>query len=403
MEKNRAKRRDIRIKVAYIVVLLLVVITSVLFFTAKDKGPPVSDGNDDAQPVQTDIPAEDDADSSAADNYIEDASFVNDTGAVDSAQYVNNSVLTCDYGNGKHISIGINDASLTDAIYLNLQCSEATEAHPVIFCVTSSRVTVKYSNALGTDANAGTNADYNNYICVGRTYDFLIPSQTISASDYGGRWFNDPFEDGVLDTGTELYIRAIQLNREDYTGGTLLAVLKATVSFDASSNTYSLAGFESNDVRETGALSEDERVSIVIDAISFIRDDSRGDIWIVPDNLLLGIDETAIVEQIPQTYYKRLLTSSNEDVPRGKFANCDIYAVNLNTPAFGCITIYYAPRAQTIGLNTLGPDSTELNLTAFGYDPVFPFTTQTFQGPESFITIEQKNALLSVNMQKKED
>ena len=68
------------------------------------------------------------------------------------------------------------------------------------------------------------------------------------------------------DGGTTLYIRAVNLS-----SGELIAMCKATIVYDAATDTHHLDALTSSDVVDTGEMTQDEKSVLVQDAITFMQ------------------------------------------------------------------------------------------------------------------------------------
>ena len=184
--------------------------------------------------------------------------------------YMNDRILTYDYGSGT-ISIGV-DLGVQDYLYLNPVCSEAS-AEPgkqVGFFITASSPRLDISYAEGAAATEELNAQEANLVMLGQTYDTAAPAGYKSAENFGVRWERDTMEINEDDGGTTLYIRAVNLS-----SGELIAMCKATIVYDAATDTHHLDTLTSSDVVDTGEMTQEEKSALVQDAITFMRGDGE--------------------------------------------------------------------------------------------------------------------------------
>ena len=180
---------------------------------------------------------------------------------------MNDRILTYDYGSGT-ISIGV-DLGVQDYIYLNPVCSEASAetGKQVGFFITASSPRLDISYAEGAAATDELNAHEANLVMLGQTYDTAgplpgtSPLRILASGGSGTQWkINE--DDG----GTTLYIRAVNLG-----SGELIAMCKATIVYDAATDTHHLDALTSSDVVDTGEMTQDEKSVLVQDAITFMQ------------------------------------------------------------------------------------------------------------------------------------
>lgn len=355
-----------KMAVGFLAIALLCLV--VMFATKSCRADP-SDGPGDSPDITEEeenvIPTEtgDSAD-------IQDFESTDRVSNASTGNYRNNVVLSYDYGSGT-ISLGIGETGLSDYIYLNPQCSEAEsdETHQVGFFITSSRVDVEYSSSTGAAPTDRQNIDCANLVLLGQTYDTAVPAAFEDQTAYGVRWKNDHLVDGIINGGTTLYIRAVNL-----CNGRLLAICQAEIAYDEAAGEYYLASLRDADVLVTGELDEETRDKLVLDAAHFMQD--TGNFLTDAENWTAAI-ASAKVEKVPKPYFSRFFDADGQHANPSAYAKCEVWAVNFQFTT-GFITVYFAPKLQLLGMeNATAPGSTDRDLQPMGYDALNPFTEES--------------------------
>lgn len=286
--------------------------------------------------------------------------------------YMNDRILTYDYGSGT-ISIGV-DLGVQDYLYLNPVCSEASAetGKQVGFFITASSPRLDISYAEGAAATEELNAQEANLVMLGQTYDTAAPAGYKSAENFGVRWERDIMEINEDDGGTTLYIRAVNLS-----SGELIAMCKATIVYDAATDTHHLDTLTSSDVVDTGEMTQEEKSALVQDAITFMQ--GTGNFTPPSEADWTNAAATAKVEHVPEPYFTQFSDTEGQPVRSFDFPynRCEIWAVNLQFPS-GFITVYFAPYLQTLGMESMtAPGETDIDLRPIGYACLNPFTEDT--------------------------
>ena len=128
---------------------------------------------------------------------------------------------------------------------------------------------------------------------LGQTYDTAAPAGYKSAENFGVRWERDTMEINEDDGGTTLYIRAVNLG-----SGELIAMCKATIVYDAATDTHHLDALTSSDVVDTGEMTQDEKSVLVQDAITFMQ--GTGNFTPPTEADWTNAAATAKVEHVPE-------------------------------------------------------------------------------------------------------
>ena len=296
---------------------------------------------------------------------------------LDAAQtpFSNHNAVSYHYGEGNTISVGIDDSSLTDGIYLNISCSEASKETPIGFYVLTDSGFIMYASE---DNNRQALNDVGVYnVLLGRTYDLGSPSEYANDVDYGCKWLSD------AQTNATLYIRAFRLGESSL--GQLVATICISISYNEETRQYAIDSANSSDVNATEKLTSEERDFIVQDAVDFMGNSSRNNRADMFDNLDYDMTSAwatarrlAVVEYVPMTYFTKFYGVDGKAANRRDFIKCDVYAVCFPLTGFGTVTMYYAPALQVMGMTSpYAPGSTDLNLELFGYDAFYPFTQET--------------------------
>lgn len=287
--------------------------------------------------------------------------------------YANDRVLTYNYGSGT-ISLGVDNLGVQDYIYLNPVCSEASAqaGRQVGFFITASSPRLDISYSEGAAATDPMNAQTANLVMLGQTYDTAAPAGYQSVDNYGVRWERDELEINEDNGGTTLYIRAVNLS-----SGELIAMCKATIVYDESTDTHHLDTLASSDVVDTGEMTQEEKSALVQDAITFMQ--GTGNFTPPNEADWTTAASTAKVEHVPEPYFTQFSDKDGQQARAFDFPynRCEIWAVNLQFST-GFITVYFAPYLQTLGMESMtAPGETDIDLRPIGYACLNPFSENT--------------------------
>lgn len=290
--------------------------------------------------------------------------------------YKNERVLVYNYGGGT-ISLGVEAPNETGALYLNPVCSEASPdtLHQVGFYITASSPALYFSHSTGASPSAAENASYANFIMLDETYDTAAPAAYADAENFGVRWENDPLGINTDNGGATLYIRAVNLN-----SGRLIAMCRATITYDKTRNTYELTDLKSSDVIDTGEMSAEAKADLAKRAVEFMEAQS---IVTPPEGSWNSAQENARVEKVPTPYFPWFIGPKGERLKAYEkpYKNCTIWAVNLPLIT-GDVTVYFAPYLQAVlGFeSSTVPEGGELNLVPIGCARLNPRTAEDIIG-----------------------
>lgn len=374
MNRERAKLViKLLLGIAAISVCCLLIIFVMRACSADDAAPDSSDA-----PVTSTGDEDDSASGSGSGTDISDDALSGYVDYEDNSDYeslgnyMNDRVLTYDYGSGT-ISLGV-ELGVQDYIYLNPVCSEAAaeDGKQIGFFITASSPGLEISYPEGAAAADESNAQEANLVMLGQTYDTAVPAGYKSAEDYGVRWERDKMEINEDNGGTTLYIRAVNLS-----SGELIAMCKATIVYDASTDTHHLDTLTSSDVVDTGEMTQEEKSALVQDAVSFMQ--GTGNFTPPNEADWTNAAGTAKVEHVPEPYFTQFSDTKGQQARAFDFPynRCEIWAVNLQFPT-GFITVYFAPYLQTLGMESMtAPGETDIDLRPIGYACLNPFTEDT--------------------------
>ena len=163
--------------------------------------------------------------------------------------YKNDKVLSFNYGSGT-LYLGV-ETDTSDAIYLNPSSSEAA-ARPdkqIGFYIMSSSPELSYSEWEGAEPTDKLNSNRANLVFKDDKFNTAVPAAFHNTVDYGVKWSRSELQLNDDDGGTVLYIRIVQINT-----GKLLAVCKATITYDPATNSHSLISLTDNNITVTGEL-----------------------------------------------------------------------------------------------------------------------------------------------------
>lgn len=245
--------------------------------------------------------------------------------------------IVCDLdGNMITVSNG-NATDVTDAVILNFQMSD--ETRKVGYYIHSTRNALHYpADAQWSDLYSEQNKDHSNFV-INLMHNELIPIEGNTIS-----WSNDLLYDGKSQTGTTLYVRALDLTA----GGQLITGFKVEIRFV--DGAYQLWGVESTDVFSTGELSDEDRELLLLNAYSLAQNQVLNlDGSLVADMANVTVDdilERGYVEYLGnRMYFPTSISPAGRAVLSSTFINLyqDIYAVSIPTSQCGVFTLYYAP------------------------------------------------------------
>lgn len=290
-------------------------------------------------------------------------------------EYVNK-VIEYTYDGGT-ITIGADAPGRVEGIRLDMSCSQASDIGRVGFYLTSE------NNMLLTDFGPGDVKPADawpgclNFYIPARYYDSLVPA-TPTETLFGAVWLDDRASIGIRTESDSIYVRAVNVD-----SGYLLTTFRIDIAFV--DGKYQITDVTDTEVLSTAALSEAERSTIVQDALDFLIEAGRGPAISIndPDR----VRDSAIVEYVPCTYFSSLYDADQDPAIRSSYAGVDTYAVNMNVPGMGVITLYYGPFTQVMYHfeSATEPDSTEKNLTLFGFDATAPFSEESIMVINGFL------------------
>lgn len=324
--------------------VVLTLLVSGLSGKGKDKpAPDVSDKPAvDVQP-SADESNEDWRDNEIVSDSVEAEGEDNATaGLVTDAAYKNDKMVTYAYNaDGDTITFGVASGD-SDMVYLNPVASSATEKQPVGFYLTSERCPLVYSNNNWSSYDSwGTERGLN--FIVHHSYDELIPAAYTSNKDYGVGWRNDFLVDGKMDTGTTIYVRAVQIR-----SGKMLALCKVNITYDESSKSYYILSVENADVAATGEMNASDRTELLDKAFTIALNKEFGP---TDPEYTEDFRETAIaggfVQKMQTLYFPKVLDYAGNTRTSTRFTDIygDVYAVTIPGPEYAFLTMYFSADA----------------------------------------------------------
>ncbi len=291
--------------------------------------------------------------------------------------YRNDRRLSVQTGYGMTFFLGLDQAGLNDALYLNPHFEYDYARNPneaYGYLMRTERVPLEYSESIAAPAWSTEYNGMTDFIIQGRTFDKVVPARAKDSDHYGVRWTDSPAYGGLENSGDKLHILIVRIS-----DGTLMGTATADISWNAKIKTYGLENLVNGDVAQTKELTDQKRYELFQQAIQYLLSGNEKMTLSVTEEELQSQFISAVVEHTPRTYYNRLYDSEGNVVSSGKFSNCDIYAVNLNCDGYGFFTVYFAPEPQAHGLSVRKLDEDDnLKLVVIGYDAFAPFTEETF-------------------------
>lgn len=272
------------------------------------------------------------------------------------ATYTNDRCFSYNYDpDGAFISVGVNTDEETDMVYLNPQASVTGFPDSKIgFYITPSRGDLVYAYEGSGSKDEGENAKHQFFV-IDWAYDELTPVDYTDHENFGIGWANNFLEDGKMYEGAEIYIRAIDLSHRNR----MLAAAKATIIYDSKSQTYRLAGLQSNDAVSAGELTAEESAELAGRAYDLASNRRYGPNQSIANSLrLFGTKEAAVEKAVVEflgsrTYFPYLINRSNQSTLSSVYTNRfdDIFAVTIPVEETGFITMYYSASAPQMSLN----------------------------------------------------
>lgn len=274
--------------------------------------------------------------------------------------YKNDKVLSFNYGSGT-LYLGV-ETDTSDAIYLNPGSSEAAASpdKQIGFYIMSSSPELSYSEWEGAEPTDKLNSNRANLVFKDDKFNTAVPAAYHNTVDYGVKWSRSELQLNNDDGGTVLYIRIVQINT-----GKLLAVCKATITYDPTTNSHSLTSLTDNNINVTGELdgTGESADDLTAQAIEYLK--TKGGIAATDENWKKAA-KSRIIEKVPTTYAFRFIGTDGNETNIGNYENCDIYAVNIQFPG-DFNTVYFAPKMQIMGFERpTEPGKTEIRLQVLG-------------------------------------
>ena len=274
--------------------------------------------------------------------------------------YKNDKVLSFNYGSGT-LYLGV-ETDTSDAIYLNPSSSEAAASpdKQIGFYIMSSSPELSYSEWEGAEPTDKLNSNRANLVFKDDKFNTAVPAAYHNTVDYGVKWSRSELQLNNDDGGTVLYIRIVQINT-----GKLLAVCKATITYDPTTNSHSLTSLTDNNITATGELdgTGESADDLAAQAVEYLK--TKGGIAATDENWKKAA-KSCIIEKVPTTYAFRFIGTDGNETNIGNYENCDIYAVNIQFPG-DFNTVYFAPKMQIMGFERpTEPGKTEIRLQVLG-------------------------------------
>lgn len=267
------------------------------------------------------------------------------------AVYRNDQTLSLIYdADGSTISVGLGDAAVNDGLYLNFQESSGQKMG---YYISSSRNDVLFNPTFDyAPMDSEQNAPYSNFL-INNTYDQLVPAEGNILC-----WANDILYDGKTDTGTILYVRAVNLP-----SGTIQAVFQIEIGFE--NGQYLIKSITSTDTVSTGGMTQEDHDALVKDALALATNQFL-DLDALAADQFSKEDEAMVlayskVEKVDAPYFSMVLTPPSGRAVRSyriSDMHDTIYAVTLSSQTGDCFTLYYSADA-TDSLETLLQEDVE--------------------------------------------
>lgn len=307
--------------------------------------------------------------------------------------YLNTKVLSVSTGYGMTFSIGLDNSSITDALYLNPHFEYIFAGNPEEaygYLVRSERIPLEYAESSPSPAWSTKYVGLTDFAILGRTYDKVVSASALDSDNFGVRWIDSPGFGGRENSGDKLRILIVRIS-----DGTLMGAVKVDIAYNAATRTYSFENLMNNDVSCSNELTSIQREQLIASTIQFLAHGNDQMTLSVTKEELESQSASIIVENTPAVYYNKLFDTEGNVVAAGRFSNCDIYAVNINCDGYGFFTVYFAPEPQANGLaaSTLN-EGDELKLVMIGYDAFAPFTVDNFN---SFLLPEDIEKFAAAN------
>jgi len=288
-----------------------------------------------------------------------------------------NKLLAVSTGYGMTFSLGIDQQDASDAIYLNPHFEYAYAGNPEEeygYLIRTERVPLEYSETSDAPAWSEKHRGLTDFAIVGRTYDKVVSASVQSRDQFGVRWIDSPAYGGLEHGGDTVRILIIRIS-----DGTLMGAVKAEISYDYGTRSYSISNLFNSDVSYTGELTGGQRGELVEETIRILVQGNAQMTLGISKEELEAQSASVVVDHPQRTYYSKLYDMDGNIVSSGRYSNCEIYAVNINCDGYGFFTVYFAPEPQANGLTVQTLNEGEpLKQVPIGYDAIAPFTVDSF-------------------------
>lgn len=319
--------------------------------------------------------------------------------------YDNSREMFYDLGDYGMMYVGLGEEGLmADALYLDLNCVMPRDRrdHSIGYYISVNGGILEYSRPV-TSINWATVPlvspeemekinEYKGYIFDNRLFSEVIPADFRDFEDYGVRWKADKLMPSPDGNKTTVKIRGVDLFSKE-----MLFLMNVDIQYDPETGTYSLDRVRVPD----NDMNSEERAAIIQEAITFaetnlINLDNLAQIGFA-DTWKISATQTALVEKVNLPYFTSKMLSALSDgyIPLhydidmhetvrfgthfGKVK--DLYAVTINVPLTGIITIYFAPWYQVNMPSStqeyIRDGSSSMQLIPIGYDPLSPVNEYT--------------------------
>ena len=225
--------------------------------------------------------------------------------------YRNTGIVSWQYSEIGSICAGINAPERTEALYLDLNCSEASDGHEIGYYVTASTGSLHYSRGFIGEYDAEENSPFSDFMIADRLFTRVRAVQYTDERNKGIRWM-DEYRGAESCGGATVSVRAVNLS----TGG-LVCICDIEIAFDEQDKVYYLSGFHSADVHITGEMDSERRSELVTNALRFAEEQLPIELSEIEWEEL-GIQEEeydweaaaiggAVVDKISRAYFNKLL------------------------------------------------------------------------------------------------
>lgn len=250
------------------------------------------------------------------------------------SSYDNSHQASLTFSNGDTLTVGLNNPSVKNALYLSPKMSTKNGAMHAYGIYMSSNM----PGLVLPEDRKGTFVQGKTYILTGRTYDHIAEAENAVF------WTHDHYVPGESFDTVRFFFRVVDLSARRIVG-----VAECGITFENGS--FAVGELKDRNAIVNGSVSEKEAVQFINEAIDFITKDKYSYFnssaeWFYNDKIY----SDCVIEKVTHLYFDTVIDVDGRAVkPASRLPTREIYAVSLPSP-IGPVTLYFADKYDWSGI-----------------------------------------------------